>query len=257
MLESAIASMNEVPSKAELTVSIILPVINEVSSLRRTMEILLAGSDADTLEYIIVICERTTPESQRVIRELQELHGKRIVVHTQELPFIGGAVREAFEICRGSHVILMASDLETDPRDVPAMIAAAREDPDSIITATRWVQGTSIRGYNPLKLVLNYVFQRFFALLFDVRLTDMTFGYRLFPSPLVKSIRWEELRHPFLFETIIKPLRLGVRVHEIPSSWRARDEGTSQNTFFRNFLYFRTGIRVRLMPRARILNPTS
>ena len=62
---------------------------------------------------------------------------------------------------------------------------------------------------------------------------------------LLQAIEWEELRHPFLFETMVKPLRLGVRVTEIPGIWRARTEGESQNTFFRNFEYFRIGLRVR------------
>ena len=81
----------------------------------------------------------------------------------------------------------------------------------------------------------------------------MTFGYRIFPTKLVRSIRWEEVRHPFLFETVLKPLRLGVKVKEIPSVWKARQEGESANTFFRNFEYFKTGIRIRFYSKNKIL----
>ena len=71
----------------------------------------------------------------------------------------------------------------------------------------------------------------FFAVLYGTRLTDMTYAYRIYPTKLVQSLRWEELRHPFLFEALVKPLRLGVAVIEIPSIWKARMEGESQNTF--------------------------
>jgi len=145
------------------------------------------------------------------------------------------------------------SDLETDPATVPLLIAEARQHPAAIITATRWKGGINFEGYDPLKLVLNKVFQGFFALLYRVRLTDLTFAYRIFPTDLVRSIRWEELKHPFLFETIVKPLRLGVDVVEVPSTWRVRTEGVSHNTFLTNFVYFRIGLKTLFMPPGKIL----
>jgi hypothetical protein len=151
----------------------------------------------------------------------------------------------------------MASDLETDPNDVRVLIAGAQKDPNQIVTATRWLGGLRFEGYSRIKLVCNWIFQRFFSLLYTTRLSDMTFAYRIFPTKLVQAIHWEELRHPFLFETLIKPLRLRVPVTEIPSAWRARTEGESQNTFFRNFAYFGIGLRVRFASRRAILKAGS
>ena len=61
-------------------------------------------------------------------------------------------------------------------------------------------------------------------------MTDMTYAYRIFPTKLLQAIKWTELRHPSLFETVIKPLRLGIKVIRIPGVRRARTEGESQNT---------------------------
>jgi hypothetical protein len=104
-----------------------------------------------------------------------------------------------------------------------------------------------------MNMLLNFIFQKLFAVIFTTTLTDMTYGYRIFPTALVQSIVWEELRHPFLFETLIKPLRLGVPIYEIPSKWSARVEGESQNTFMRNFAYFKTGLSVRFCSRNAML----
>jgi hypothetical protein len=81
----------------------------------------------------------------------------------------------------------------------------------------------------------------------------MTYAYRIFPTKLLQAIKWEELRHPLLFETVVKPLRFGVKVIEIPGIWRARTEGESQNTFARNFEYFRIGLRVRFASAQHLL----
>ncbi len=237
--------------------SVILPVMNETYSLRQTVEIIENDCGNDVKEYLIIVCERTKPESLAVCEEIKSRLGEKVKIHFQKMPFIGGAIREAFDLATGSHTILMASDLETPPEVVKTMIALAKEQPERIVTASRWIKGGKFYGYDPLKKFLNFIFQRFFSLLYFVALTDMTYAYRIFPTKLVQSIRWEELKHPFLLETIIKPLRLGARVKEIPAVWKARTEGESQNTFIGNFVYFRIGFRVRFMSKSQILKPTS
>jgi glycosyltransferase involved in cell wall biosynthesis len=237
--------------------TVIVPVMNETASLEQTVAILLQEiRREDIKELLIVVCQKTTPEAMATVARLQHQFSDLVVVHHQQLPFLGGALREAFDLARGSHCIMMAADLETNPHDVGLLIVEARKNPARIVTATRWQGGVRFQGYSKIKLVCNWVFQRFFSLLYATRLSDMTFAYRIFPTKLVQAIRWDELRHPFLFESLVKPLRLGVVVTEIPSVWRARTEGESQNTFFRNFAYFWTGLRVRFTSRKSILKPS-
>ena len=250
--------MNAYPRTEKLeSVSVVLPVINETASLRQTVDIVWRDAADQIRELLIVVCQKTTAEAMAAVKQLQKDLGSVVVVHHQHLPFLGGAMREAFALARGSHVIMMASDLETDPNVVRVLIAEARNNPSGIVTASRWREGVQFEGYSKIKLVCNWIFQRFFSLIYAARLTDMTYAYRIFPTRLVQAIRWEELRHPFLFETLIKPLRLGVRVTEIPAVWRVRTEGESQNPFFRNFAYFRIGLKVRFARKSSLLLPVT
>jgi len=240
-----------------MTLSIILPAINETGALRETIRHIEAKNCRDVLEYLIVLCRKTTSDCRAVAEALVAELPQRVRIVEQQLPFVGGAIRDAFAVARGTHVIMMASDLETDPSAVSVMVVEAQRRPSAIVTASRWKGGVRFEGYNPMKLVLNRLFQGMFAVLYRVRLTDMTYAYRLFPKELVQSIQWEELKHPFFLETIVKPLRLGVEVVEIPTTWRARSEGESQNTFMRNFVYFRIGLKTLFLPRKRILRRPS
>lgn len=239
------------------SVTILLPVMNETRSLEETVATILTDAKDHIKEILIVVCKRTTPEAIATVERLQEELGDLIRIHYQTLPFLGGAMREGFALARGSHVIMMASDLETNPSTVKELIAEAEAHPLAIVTATRWRSGGGFSGYSTVKLICNWVFQNFFSVLYGVRLSDMTFAYRIFPTRLVQRIRWEELRHAFLFESLVKPLRLGVEVIEIPSSWKARTEGKSQNTFLLNFIYFRTGLKTRFTAKYSILNPAA
>jgi len=234
-------------------VSVVLPVTDETDSLIKTVDTILADCDKDIKEFLIVVCERTTPQSLAVCESLKVRLGERVHLIHQTLPYLGGATRDAFDQACGSHVLMMASDLETPPDKVKDFIIEARNHPEKIITASRWIKGGGFEGYDPTKRFFNYLFQRLFALLYRSRLTDMTYGYRIFPRRLIQSIRWEELRHAFLLETLIKPLKLGVEVIEIPTAWKRRTEGASNNPFVQNFVYFRVGIKTLFYSKEKIL----
>src|SRR4030095_4811741 len=120
----------------DLSVSVILPVTDETFSLRQTVEIISTTCGKNIKEFIVVIYKKTTNESREVIQDLQNKMPDKIVVHTQKLPFLGGAVREAFNLCSGTHVIMMASDLETDPNLVQTLIEEEKQNPNMIVTAT-------------------------------------------------------------------------------------------------------------------------
>ena len=234
-----------------MTVTAILPVTDETTSLRKTVEVLLAENRREISEILIVACHRTTPAALAVAEELGRQHAGLIQVRFQQRPFLGGAMRDAFEWASGSHVLMMASDLETDPATVKELIAKAKDGYD-IVTATRWKGESGFRGYSPFKRLLNGIFQMIFRVFYGTTLSDLTYGFRIFKREWVKTIAWEELRHPFLLETMLKPLRLGARVAEIPSTWRVRTEGQSHNPFWRNFVYFRVAFKTRFTDKRRL-----
>jgi glycosyltransferase involved in cell wall biosynthesis len=239
-----------------MNVSVILPVIDETASLRQTVAVLLQENREHLGEILIIVCGKTAPDSLRVSYALGGEYPNLIHVHFQKRPFLGGAMRDAFELATGSHVLMMASDLETDPGTVKDLIAAAQNGYD-IVTATRWHHGGGFEGYSRTKYVLNLLFQKTFGWLYGTQLSDLTYGFRIFKTEWVKRISWEEQRHAFLLETILKPLRLGAKVAEVPSVWRNRLEGASHNQLRNHLAYFRIGIRTLLRNRQELLARTT
>ncbi|MBQ9726548.1 MAG: UDP-N-acetylmuramoyl-tripeptide--D-alanyl-D-alanine ligase [Kiritimatiellae bacterium] len=237
--------------------SILVAAINETFSLRQTVETVERTCDpADLAEFLVLLHPtRTTPgcraEAEALVGESAGKTPVRIVFQT--LPFAGGAYRSGFQEARGSHAVMISADLETPPELVARMIAVAKEKPGCVVTASRWMKGGSFSGYNKVKQVCNAVFEKLMSALFLTRLDDLTFGYRLFPAALLRAVDWKELRHPFFLETSVAPLRLGMPFEQIPANWKPRPEGESQNSFFANFRYFKTALRVRFARRASLL----
>jgi glycosyltransferase involved in cell wall biosynthesis len=240
------------------SVSVILPAVNETGSFQKTVDVILATCNPEDIrEFFIVLCDKSTPECIRTAESIRDAgHSVPAVIYYQQKPFIGMAIREAFDRVKGSHVVMMSTDLETDPGLVAKFIELEKLRPDGIVTASRWIKGGGFAGYSATKYVLNYIFQKLLSCLFFTSCTDLTYAYRMFPTNLVRSIRWEETKHPFFLETALKPLRLGVKFTEVPAVWEARTEGESQNSFFRNFAYFKPELKIRFMKKSMILKRT-
>lgn len=192
------------------TVSVLVPVMNETDALRQTVHILVGENRPYLCEIIILLSKKSTQESVTVAHALQEEYSDLVRLHVQAKPFIGGAFTEGFALARGTYTLMMASDLETDPHTVKEMIATMTKGSCDIVTTTRWKNGKRFEGYNGIKLVFNYFFQQWLRVLYWTTLTDMTFAFRLYKTPVLTSIVWNESRHPFLLETLVKPLRFGV-----------------------------------------------
>ncbi|OQX60427.1 MAG: hypothetical protein B5M56_11070 [Desulfococcus sp. 4484_241] len=117
-----------------------------------------------------------------------------------------------------------------------------------VVVANRWLPGGGFSDYNPVKLVLNWLFQHIFRIVYATRIGDLTFGLKILARDVIDAINWESRLHEIFIETTVKPVRYGYTVEQVPTFWRGRKEGRSRNSFFINLRYVWMAIRVRLAP---------
>ena len=147
---------------------------------------------------------------------------------------------------RGNVVLSMDSDGEMEIETIPRMIAEMARSNVGLVVGSRWLPGGGFVGYSPAKRWLNWGFQQVFRILFRTRLHDLTYGFKLMRTELVQNIAWEATLHEIGCETTLMPIRLGVPVAEVPTTWRARAEGRSSNNFLRNFRYVGMALSILL-----------
>lgn len=235
--------------------TIIIPAINETYLLTRTLEIIFETCDAaDIGEIIYVLCKKTTPECIGTVDKLIAKYPQTPMrVYYQRESGLGCAYREAFELVKTSHAVTAAADMDMDPYAICRLIETAKREPSAMVCASRWIEGGGFEGYYKPKLVLNFIVQKALKIMYCSKLHDHTYGFRIYPTGLLKSIRWEETHHPIALETALKPIRLGVKTLEVPAMWRVRTEGDSQLAFSQCFIYLRTVFHVRFMKKSDIL----
>jgi dolichol-phosphate mannosyltransferase len=218
-------------------ISVVLPVYSETRTVRQIVDWLGTHLGARLLEVIIVISPRSSSDSQAVCSDLAREHQRVRVFEQQENPGVGRAFREGYARVRGNVVLSMDSDGEMELETIPRMIAEMARSNVGLVVGSRWLPGGGFVGYSPSKQWLNWGFQQLFRVFFRTRVHDLTYGFKLMRTELVRNIAWEATLHEIGCETTLKPIRLGVAVAEVPTTWRARVEGRSSNNFLRNFRY--------------------
>lgn len=236
-----------------INLTIIILAMDETYSLKETVDTIMSIGIRDQIKQVVIVLneKRGSLACKAVAKDLARQY-KNVTCIFQKKPFAGGALQDGFDVATGSHTIMMSADLETDPHLIPLMIEQSILHPDKIVTVSRWCKGGGFQGYSKLKLYLNFIFQKMIAIMFLTNLTDITYGYRLIPTKIIKIINWKELKHPMFLETAIVPLRLGIKIVEIAGMWKARTEGVSQNSFMANFAYFKTAFRVRFIKQNKL-----
>jgi dolichol-phosphate mannosyltransferase len=231
------------PRVSRIQLSIVVTVFSETFSIRETVDILLSRDRGYLKEIILLISPRASQEAFEICRECMAKDSRVVTLVQKRNPGIGWAYREGMEAATGDFVALMAADLETEPAAVDRMVDKIIETGCDGVIANRWLPGGGFTNYDPLKYVLNWIFQKVFQVLFWTRLGDLTFGFKILSQEITKSIRWEGTLHEICIETTVKPIKRGYYLEQVPSVWVGRREGRSINTFFRNFRYVRMGFR--------------
>jgi hypothetical protein len=225
--------------------SIFLPVLNETVSLIKTIDILEKTCKNNIYQYLVVISKsRTILKSKITVLNIKKKYKNKIKIIYQKEAYFGGALKSAINKISTSHFVMMASDLETNPWHVQKLIKKSINNEKSIIVASRWKKNNSFKNYNIAKFACNKIFQVFFSILFKTQIKDLTFGFRVYPSKIIKKIELKEKRHPIILESLLVPLKLGIDILSVSSNWKKRTEGTSSNSFFENFNYFKTAFKI-------------
>jgi dolichol-phosphate mannosyltransferase len=222
---------------SRVQLSIVVTVFSEKLSIRETVDTLFARDRGYIKEIILVVSPRASEESFAICRECAGKEQRVSILVQKTNPGVGWAYREGMQAATGNFVALMAADLETEPAAVDRMVEKILQTGCDGVIANRWLPGGGFTNYDPIKYVLNWTFQKFFKLLFWTNLSDLTFGFKILSKQITDSIDWQGTLHEICIETTVKPIKQGYHLEQIPSTWVGRKEGSSVNTFLKNFRY--------------------
>ena len=224
------------------SISIILPILNEINSLKKTL--LILNKIKVNKEFIVIYSNKLTKSSvKNEIYSLKKKY-KNLKCFKQIRPFVGGAIDLGIIKAKKKNIAIMASDMETNPYELKNMIHISSKNYGSIISADRWIARKGFSGdYGIIKFLANFMFQKLLKIFFNYKILDFTFAYRIYPRKALKSYRIKELKHGFALEILLAPMKKGFKVITLPAKWKKRVEGTSSITINSYLSYLKVFFR--------------
>ena len=223
------------------SISIILPILNEINSLKKTLQIL--NKIKVDKEFIVIYSNKLTQDLVKDEIHLLKKKYKNLKCLKQIRPFVGGAIDLGIRNTKKNYIALMASDMETNPYELKSMINVSSKNNNSIISADRWISNKGFSDYGLIKFLANFTFQKLLKIFFNYKILDFTFAYRIYPKNALKNHRIKELRHGFALEILLAPMKKGFNVITLPAKWKKRVEGSSSITIMAYLSYLKVFFR--------------
>ena len=162
-------------------------------------------------------------------REVANQHGARVILDRGNGK--GDALRLALDEATGDIVVFIDADGSHEPRDIPAMVAPIIAGQSDMVVGSRG-KGGSDELHGTLGQLIRYVGSQLIMLAinyrWDVRLTDSQNGFRAIRRDVGRRLGLTSNLTTIEQEMLMKCLKQGFRVSEIPSHEYERKWGTSK-----------------------------
>lgn len=220
-------------SRADLTLdetpalSVVIPVYNEGENVVPTLRGVVERTRTRPLEVLVVhdMDEDTTvPVVKRLHEELPEVRLHRNTLGRGAL----NAMKSGLRAARAPYVIVTMGDGSDDPGDIDPMYALARGGAD-VVAGSRYMRGGHQVGGPLLKRSMSRTAGLSLHWLGGLPIHDATSNFRLYSKRLLNQVTIEsEGGFELGLELTVKAYRLGLKVAEVPTTWRDRTEGQSR-----------------------------
>ncbi len=196
------------------SLNILVPAYNEERTILRVMEALTHALPESRIIYV------DDGSEDRTLEILQKHAREQDQVLTKENGGKGSAIRMAIAVADAEYCIIQDADLEYDPSEIGSMLAVAIAHPAVIVFGSRFLKPNP--NIYPLFLLGNKTLTWILNLLFCGKLSDSYTCYKLFPTPVLKSLDLKANGFELEAELAALPLKAGRKIIECPISYHPR-----------------------------------
>ena len=228
----------------EYSLSVVFCAVDETYSLIDTHKKISSFGLAD--EYIFILSKKASEACIKTVKSICESNGS-CSFRFQSGTGLGNAIRDGITAVSGTHIIVWPADDGMDTDAFPEMVRLSKENPEKIISVSRWLEKGCFEGYGKIRKIINFISQKLFSVLYGEKLTDFTNPTQIAPVNVYRKIRWQGERFDFVPEMTFKPLRLGCRFIEVPCGYQKRKEGNSNTDIKELIKYYFVILKIRCM----------
>ena len=201
-------------------VSVVIPAKNEATTIRD----IIKESKKYAFEVLVI-----DGNSQDATRKIAEEEGAKVFQDSGTGK--GKAVRLGIEKAQGDIIVLIDADGSHDARDIPKLVApiGLKDGVDMVIGSRGKGGSDELHGDidKCIRLLGSIIINLLINLMWGQKLTDVQNGFRAIKASVAKSLNLKENITTIEQEMVMKSLKKGYRIGEIPSHEYERKHGTS------------------------------
>ncbi len=182
--------------------------------------------------HVLVVDDSSPDGTGDLADELAAADESVQVLHRAEKGGLGAAYKHGFQVAldAGFDVIgEMDADGSHQPEQLHLLLDALRQA--DLVIGSRWVPGGSVVNWPRRRELLSRGGNLYVRTLLGVKVRDATAGFRLFRRSAIEAIDLDAVESTgYVFQTdmVVRCLRLGLRVREVPIEFVERVRGDSK-----------------------------
>jgi glycosyltransferase involved in cell wall biosynthesis len=211
-------------SMREIELTVVIPTKNEAQNLPWVLERL-----PDITDEVIIVDGMSTDGTVDVARQVRP--DVRVVMERQ--PGKGAALRAGFAAAMGRYVVMIDADGSMDPGEIVRYVAMLRRDCD-FVKGSRFREGGGSSDISFVRNLGNAVLRQTVNALYRVDMTDLCYGFMGFRRDKLGLLNLESDGFEIETEIIVRAIKVGLRIGEVPSFEAERRHGESNLNAWRD-----------------------
>ena len=204
------------------TLSILMPVYDEVRTIREIISRVEAAELGTSQKELIIVNDGSRDGTRELLKELAQTSQHKIYFHGQNMGK-GAALRTALTYVTGDIVLIQDADLEYDPSEYAELIKPIVEGRADAVYGSRMTGGKVTRAFNFWHYIGNRVLTFTTNVLYNSTLSDMETCYKVFRVDVIKNMHIKSNGFDFEPEITAKLLRRKYKLYEMAISYYGRD----------------------------------
>jgi len=204
-----------------MKVSVIIPCYNEEDNIAMVIE-RVQNVDLGSSKEIIVIDDCSIDNSANIVSRIR---GVKLIRHIRNLGK-GGAIHTGLKEASGDLVVIQDADLEYAPEEIPRLLKPILEKKADVVYGSRFLG--RIEDMTFWHFVGNKILSYATRFLYNVTITDVMTGYKVFKRRVLDKIELKARGFEFEVEITIEILKKGYSIVEVPIAYAYRERGKSK-----------------------------
>lgn len=216
-------------------IGVILPTYGEANNIGRLID------DIESLDLnasILVIDDSSPDGTGEIVLQQQNKYPNVSLYSRPKKSGLGSAITDGFKYFLSipnppEYVFTMDADYSHDPKDMPKLLAAIKEDNCGIIIGSRYADGGQIVGWPLSRKIVSRTANSIARSCLGLNLKDCTAGFRCYSTTFLKETVacLHSQTYEIQIETVRQAALRNFEVKEIPVIFVNRKRGKSKLTW--------------------------